>query len=63
MKTYIVYARFRLTTEARNAGAIGRLYWWVYCDKLIARSAKHACAIHRRSGRFASADKLRAVLV
>ena len=62
MKTYTVHARLPLTTTARNAGAIGRKYWWVYCDKLIARSAKHACAIHRRSGRYAYADKLRAVL-
>lgn len=62
MKAYKVHARLPLTVEARNAGATGRKYWWVYCDTLIARSAKHACAIHRRSGRFAYADKLRAVL-
>jgi hypothetical protein len=62
MKTYIVHARLPMTTEARNAGATGRRYWWAYCDTLLARNAKHACAIHRRSGRFAQADKLRAVL-
>lgn len=63
MKTYLVHARLPLTTTARNAGATGRLYWWICCDTLLARNAKHACAIHRRNGRFAYADKLRARLV
>jgi hypothetical protein len=62
MNTYTVHARLPITAAARNAGAIGRRYYWVHCDTLLARNAKHACAIHRRSGRFAYAGKLRAVL-
>jgi hypothetical protein len=61
MKTYEIHARIEMTAAARNAGATGRKYWWAFADKVKARNAKHACAMHRKNGAFAYADKLRAV--
>ena len=62
MKNYEIHARLPMTTAAKNAGATGRTHWWVLADKVKARNAKHACAMHRKDGRFAYCDKLRAIL-
>jgi hypothetical protein len=61
MNTYEVHARLPMTTEARNAGAIGRTHWWVLAEIIKAPSARAACAAHRKTGAFAYADKLRAI--
>lgn len=61
LKTYEIHARLPLNTTDRNAGATGRKYWWAFAEKVKARSAKHACALHRKSGGFAYAEKLRAI--
>lgn len=61
MKTYEIHVRLPMTASARNAGAIGRKYWWAFADKVQAKSARAACAAHRKSGAFSYADKLRAV--
>lgn len=61
MQTYEIHARLPLTAAARNAGATGRKHWWVLADTVKATSARAACAAHRKSGKFAYADKLRAV--
>jgi hypothetical protein len=61
MKSYEIHARLPLTTAARNAGATGRKHWWVLAEVIQAKSARAACAAHRKTGRFAYADKLRAV--
>lgn len=60
-KSYEIHARLPLTNQARNAGATGRKHWWALADIVQARSARHACALHRKNGAFAYADKLRAV--
>jgi hypothetical protein len=61
MNTYEIHARLPMTTEARNAGATGRTHWWVLAEVVRATSARKACAMHRKSGKFAYADKLKAV--
>ena len=61
MKTFEIHARLPMTNQARNAGATGRKYWWVFADVVKAPSARAACAAHRKAGAFAYADKLRAV--
>ena len=61
LKSYDVTARLPMTTEARNAGATGRRYWWVLVGRVNATSKRHACAKLRKSGDMpTSADKLRA---
>jgi hypothetical protein len=61
MKTYEIHARIEMTATARNAGATGRKYWWAFADKVQAKSAKAACAMHRKNGAFSYAEKLRAI--
>lgn len=61
MKAYEVHARLPLTSAARNAGATGRKHWWVLAGTIKAASGRAACAAHRKSGKFAYADKLRAI--
>jgi len=61
MQTYEIHARLPMTHAARNAGATGRKHWWVLAEVLQAKSAKAACAAHRKTGRFAYVDKLRAI--
>ena len=61
MKTYTVHARLPMTTAARNAGATGRAYWWCLAEIVCAKSARAACAAHRKTGQFAYADKLKAI--
>ena len=61
LKSYDIIARLPMTTEARNAGATGRNYWWVFAGRVNATSRRHACAKLRKSGDMpAAADKLRA---
>lgn len=61
LKSYNVTARLPMTTEARNAGATGRKYWWTLAGRVNATSKRHACAKLRASGGMPiSADKLRA---
>jgi hypothetical protein len=62
MKKYEIHARLPLTNQARNAGAIGRKFWWVLAEIVEAPSARAACAVHRKNGAFAYADKLKAVI-
>lgn len=60
-KSYDITARLPMTTEARNAGATGRKYWWALAGRVNASSKRAACAKLRKSGDMpASADKLRA---
>jgi hypothetical protein len=61
MQTYEIHARLPLTNTARNAGATGRKHWWVLAEVLQAKSARAACAAHRKAGAFAHADKLKAI--
>jgi len=61
LNSYNVTARLPMTTEARNAGATGRAYWWVLAGRVNATSKRHACAKLRKAGDMpAAADKLRA---
>jgi hypothetical protein len=61
LKSYDVIARVPLTTEARNAGATGRKYWWAFIDRVNASSKKAACEKARKLGNVpASASKLKA---
>ena len=61
LKSYDITARLPMTTEARNAGATGRNYWWALAGRVNAISKRAACAKLRKSGDMpASADKLRA---
>ncbi len=61
LKSYDVNAQLPMTTEARNAGATGRKYWWVFVGRVNATSKRAACAKLRKSGDVpASAKKLRA---
>jgi len=50
-----------MTTAARNAGATGRTHWWCLAEIVSAKSARAACAAHRKTGQFAYADKLKAI--
>jgi hypothetical protein len=59
LKSYDITARLPMTTEARNAGATGRKYWWAYAGRVNAKSKRHACALMRK-GEWAYVDKLRA---
>lgn len=60
-KSYDITARVPMTVEARNAGAIGRKFWWAFVGRVNAASKRAACAKLRKSGDMpASADKLRA---
>jgi hypothetical protein len=59
LKSYEVHCRMPLTTEARNAGATGRTYWWAFVDFVSARNKHHACAKVRQLAP-AHADKLQA---
>ena len=61
LKSYDITARLPMTTEARNAGATGRKYWWTLAGRVNATSKRAACAKLRKSEDMpASADKLRA---
>ena len=61
LKSYDITARLPMTTEARNAGATGRNYWWAFVGRVNATSKRAACAKLRKSGDMpASADKLKA---
>ena len=61
LKSYDITARLPMTTEARNAGATGRKFWWILAGRVNATSKRAACAKFRKSGDMpASADKLRA---
>lgn len=61
LKSFDITARIPMTTSARNAGAIGRNYWWAFVGRINATSKRAACAKLRKSGDMpASADKLRA---
>ncbi len=59
LKSYEVHCRMPMTTEARNAGATGRTYWWAFVDFVSARNKHHACAKARQLAP-AHADKLQA---
>lgn len=61
LKSYDITARLPMTTEARNAGATGRNFWWALVGRVNATSKRAACAKLRKAGDVpASADKLRA---
>jgi hypothetical protein len=61
LKSYDITARLPMTTEARNAGATGRSYWWELAGRVNATSKRAACAKFRKCGEMpAAADKLRA---
>ena len=60
LKSYEITGRVPMTTEARNAGAIGRTHWWVHLGRVNATSKRAACAKLRAQGIPAAADKLRA---
>lgn len=63
MNKYEVHARLEMTAQAKNAGAVGRKFWWVLAGKVQAKSAHAACAQIRKAGNFAFANKLKAVLL
>jgi hypothetical protein len=61
IQSYDITARLPMTTEARNAGATGRNFWWALVGRVNASSKRAACAKLRKSGNIpAAADKLRA---
>lgn len=60
LKSYDVTGRVPMTNLARNAGAIGRKFWWVHLGRVNARSKRHACAKLRAEGVPATVDKLKA---
>ena len=51
-----------MTAQARNAGATGRKYWWAFVDRVQATSGRAACAAQRKSGSFAYAVAIKAIV-
>jgi hypothetical protein len=43
-KVFSITARLPMTVEARNAGATGRLHWWVFIGRVHAINKHAACA-------------------
>jgi hypothetical protein len=62
MKTYDIHAKIEMTAQARNAGATGRKYWWAFVDRVQATSGRAACAAQRKSGSFAYAVAIKAIV-